>query len=76
MNEKLFEPVEGDEIAAPQGIMETTKKHQPILAISVYKQPENFFTIKNWMKSMFPKYELMARKPPWVGKTALLAFIK
>ena len=71
--------VEGAEINALKGMEKTIKKDMPILAISIYHQPKDFFTIKPWLETICPKYKFLIRKASPFSLTTeimLLAYIE
>lgn len=45
--------IEGSEQSLLQGAFETIKKFRPILAISIYHSPEDFFDIKPWLEKNY-----------------------
>lgn len=70
--------IEGAEINALKGMEKTIKKDMPILAISIYHQPKDFFTIKPWLETLCPKYKFLIKASPFslTGETMLLAYIE
>lgn len=54
--------VEGSELEAVKGALETIKKDKPILLISVYHRPEDFFFIKPLIDSLNVGYRFLVRK--------------
>lgn len=69
--------VEGFEMNVIQGALETIKAHKPVLIISVYHRPDDFFKIKPFLQERFPEYKFMIRKtnPYWFTyDTVLMAY--
>lgn len=54
--------IEGEEMKALIGGKETIKKDRPILAISIYHNPQDFFFIKPWIEENFPFYKFIIKK--------------
>jgi len=54
--------IEGEEMNALLGAVETIKKHKPVLSIAIYHKPEDFFEIKPWMEKNFPEYKYIIKK--------------
>lgn len=54
--------VEGEEQKVIQGAINTIAKHKPILAISIYHNPQDFFEIKPWIESIQPEYKFIVKK--------------
>lgn len=54
--------VEGNELETIQGAIETIKNSKPILLISIYHMPKDFFEIKPLLESLNLKYKFMIRK--------------
>ncbi|NJM81008.1 MAG: FkbM family methyltransferase [Flavobacterium sp.] len=50
--------IEGAEIIALQGAIETIKKYRPKLAIAIYHSIEDFATIPNWILDLNLDYEI------------------
>lgn len=53
--------IEGAEMAALKGARETIKKHQPLLAISIYHKPEDLVTIPAFILSLHADYQFWLR---------------
>ena len=53
--------VEGAELKALEGASQTIKKHQPLLAISVYHKPDDLITIPQYIKSLSHSYKFYLR---------------
>ena len=53
--------IEGFELAALKGGVNTIKKHRPVLAISVYHNPQDFFEIPLYINSVVDEYEFFIR---------------
>lgn len=69
--------IEGDELAALYGAIDTIKRLRPILAISIYHQPNDFFKIKPWLQEICPDYQFIIKKShPFAfnRETMLLAY--
>jgi len=54
--------IEGEEINALQGARNIIKKYRPVLAISIYHRPEDFFQIKPWLENLCPEYKFQIKK--------------
>jgi FkbM family methyltransferase len=54
--------VEGFEWNIIQGALDTIKRNRPILLISIYHNPHDFFTIKPFLKSLNLGYKFLVRK--------------
>ena len=54
--------VEGEELGVIKGALETIKRDKPILLISVYHRPEDFFFIKPLIDDLNLGYKFMIRK--------------
>lgn len=54
--------IEGNELEAIKGAIETIKKYKPILLISVYHLPKDLFEIKPLLESLNLGYQFMFRK--------------
>ena len=58
--------VEGAEQDLLKGAINTIKKYKPILFISIYHKPDDFFTIKPMIDSLGLDYEFeIAKEQPW-----------
>jgi len=69
--------IEGDEFKALQGAAATIKRQRPILAISIYHNPADFFGIKPWLQELCPEYNfIIKRSHPFAfdRETMLLAY--
>ena len=49
--------IEGAELAALEGAVDTMTRHRPKLAISLYHRPEDFVTIPRFLSTMLPDYD-------------------
>ena len=70
--------VEGSELSVIKGAIETIKKDKPILLISVYHRPEDFFYIKPMIENLDLGYRFMIRKTsPFrvTSETVLIGYI-
>lgn len=70
--------IEGAEISALKGMEQTIRKQKPVLAISIYHRPEDFFQIKPWLETICSEYKYIIKKAtPFslTGETMLLAYI-
>ncbi len=70
--------IEGAEISALRGMENIIREQKPVLAISIYHRPEDFFTIKPWLETLCPQYKYIIKKAsPFslTGETMLLAYI-
>lgn len=54
--------IEGNELAAVQGALETIKRYRPVLSIAIYHRPEDFFEIKPLIEDLQLGYQFMVRK--------------
>ena len=54
--------IEGAELDAIKGGLETIKKFQPILLIAIYHTPEDFFEIKPLIENIAPNYRFILKK--------------
>ncbi len=54
--------VEGNELEAIKGALNTIKEQKPSLLVSVYHHPKDFFDIKPLIESIVPKYKFIVRK--------------
>jgi ribosomal protein L19 len=69
--------VEGAEISVLEGSVESIKKFRPVLLISIYHGPEDFFEIKPMLEKMGVNYKFTIRKlapGSTHGETMLLAY--
>lgn len=53
--------IEGEELNMLKGASETIKKYKPKMAISVYHNPDDFFNIPKFIKSLVPEYKFYLR---------------
>lgn len=53
--------VEGAELETLRGAKRTIARYKPILAISAYHKPDDFWTLMNYVKSIRPDYEWALR---------------
>jgi len=49
--------IEGAELAALEGAVDTMTRYRPKLAISLYHRPEDFVTIPRYLSTMLPDYD-------------------
>ena len=54
--------VEGNELDAIKGAIKTILKYKPLLLISVYHTPTDFFEIKPYIEAQCPGYTFMVRR--------------
>lgn len=54
--------IEGEEMNAIKGSVNTIKKYKPTLAISIYHNPSDFFEIKPMLKDLVPEYKFIVKK--------------
>jgi len=69
--------IEGFELECIQNSIETIKKHKPILLISIYHHPKDFFEIKPLLEKLDLGYKFLIRKTnPFslVYETMLIAY--
>jgi FkbM family methyltransferase len=69
--------VEGAEFATIKGAVGTIKKHRPVLIVSLYHTPIDFFEIKPFIDSLDLGYNFMIRKisDDFVKELILLCFV-
>ncbi len=70
--------VEGLELDVIKGSLQTIKEHKPILLISAYHRPEDFFYIKPLVESLNVGYKFMIRKTsPFrvTSETVLIGYV-
>lgn len=70
--------IEGYELEAALGAIETIKKFKPILIISVYHHPKDFFKIKPLVESLNSGYKFMFKKLEpnhFVSETVLIGYV-
>ena len=71
--------IEGDEIPFLYGAKNTIAKYRPILLISIYHNPEQFFKMKPLIESWNLDYHMMIRKlspATLVSETTLICIPK
>ena len=68
--------LEGIESTIIQGAKRTIQKFKPILLISIYHNPRDFFEIKPYLESLGAGYAYMIRKTPYTlyADTMLICF--
>lgn len=54
--------IEGLEMSALLGAVKSIKNFKPVLAISIYHSPEDFFEIKPWIEKTFEGYNFIIKK--------------
>jgi len=54
--------IEGNELEAIKGALNTIKTQQPALLISIYHHPKDFFEIKPLLETLVPNYKFLIRK--------------
>ena len=54
--------IEGEEMKALLGSVETIKRDMPVLSIAIYHKPEDFFEIKPWIEKNFSDYKILIKK--------------
>jgi hypothetical protein len=54
--------IEGEEMNAIKGAINTIKKYKPTLAISIYHTPQDFFEIKPMLEELVPEYKFIIKK--------------
>ena len=54
--------IEGNELPAIQGALQTIKRFRPVLSIAIYHRPEDFFEIKPLIEGLNLGYRFMVRK--------------
>jgi len=54
--------IEGVELEAIKGATETIKKFKPVMLISIYHNPKDFFGVKPYIESLGMDYKYMIRK--------------
>jgi FkbM family methyltransferase len=71
--------IEGEETNALLGAKKTIIEHKPILAISIYHNPKDFFEIKPWLEEIVPEYKFIVRKAnpcSFVFELMLIAYVE
>jgi FkbM family methyltransferase len=71
--------IEGEETNALMGAKKTISEHKPILTISIYHTPEDFFEIKPWLEELVPEYKFIIKKAnPYslILEVMLIAYIE
>ncbi len=69
--------IEGCELQAVQGALQTLREYRPILIVSVYHHPKDFFKIKPLIESLNLGYKFMFKKlepDHFVNETVLIGF--
>lgn len=69
--------IEGEEMKALLGSDQIIRRDKPVLAISIYHKPEDFFNIKPWLQSICPDYKFIIKKAhpfSFDRETMLLAY--
>ena len=54
--------IEGEESNAIAGAINTIKTHKPVLLISIYHNPKDFFEIKPLLEKLVPEYKFIIKK--------------
>lgn len=70
--------IEGEEMKALLGSDQIIRRDKPVLAISIYHKPEDFFNIKPWLQSICPDYKFIIKKAhpfSFDRETMLLAYL-
>jgi len=67
--------VEGAELEALKGAEQTIRRHQPILAVSIYHRQRDFIDIPLFIKSIAPDYHLFFRAHKKLAIDAVLYFL-
>jgi hypothetical protein len=70
--------VEGLESEIIRGAIESIKKYKPVLLISIYHTPEDFFHIKPFIENLNLGYNFLVRKlapQRSFGETMLIGFV-
>ncbi|HSA05964.1 MAG TPA: FkbM family methyltransferase [Candidatus Gastranaerophilales bacterium] len=70
--------IEGYELEAVKGALETIKKFKPLIIISVYHHPKDFFQIKPLIESLNLDYKFMFKKLEpnhFVNETVLIGYV-
>lgn len=71
--------IEGNELSAIQGAIETIQTHRPILSIAVYHDPKDLFEIKPLLETLNLGYRFMVRKLVYhdlVTEVVLLGYVE
>ena len=66
---------EGFETQITMGAKEIIKKQKPVLSIAIYHNPEDFFDLKDKIKTMNPEYKFMIRRSEIVNPGTELVLI-
>ncbi|MDR6553595.1 FkbM family methyltransferase [Paenibacillus qinlingensis] len=64
--------IEGAEMEALMGAVETIKKYRPKLAISIYHKPEDIFLIPRFLKMLVPEYKFFVRQHKYISVDLVL----
>ena len=70
--------IEGNELEAIRGAEQVIRRDRPLLAISIYHRPVDFFRIKPLIESMHLGYQFMIRKLTYhdlVSEIMLLGYV-
>ncbi len=67
--------IEGLEMKALEGARQTILRHKPVIVAAIYHTPEDFFELKNYIKSMHSDYKFMVRRSEAIIPTADLVLI-
>lgn len=63
--------IEGAELDAIKGAKKIIMEQSPVLLISIYHTPENFFELKPYIESINPNYSFMIRNLNFMGNSEL-----
>ncbi len=67
--------IEGLEMKALHGSEQTIKQYKPVIVAAIYHRPEDFFELKEHIKSLNPDYKFMIRRSEMVLPTADLVLV-
>ena len=59
--------IEGDEIAALRGGLNTLQRCQPVVAVCLYHRPEDLWTIPQFLHEALPQHKMFLRAHAWDG---------
>jgi FkbM family methyltransferase len=64
--------IEGMELEALRGALQTIKKNRPLIAVTVYHNSDGLWKIPLWLQENLKDYKLMLRMHSWCGTGAVL----
>ena len=54
--------LEGEEENALEGAVETIRRQRPVLLVSIYHRPSDFFSLRGWLDRLRIGYQTIIRK--------------